>query len=273
MTAIWLSIGLAAILFSILGLLLCIGGIIALWMAKERVEAVGKAAFVAADEAFAFVNDRLKRVRGIFESSRQQVSGLSDMANRLRNVEADAREASEPLLQSLDAVFQELKSAESWLDSSHAVAKGVCTVSEAVVSSKYANSHEDSVGMAITKRVQEVSASVAAVIARLQVMRQELVQLRDTGKLAREVVMKVVAWAADLDGMLANVLARLEKFDTKVERTKASADALHQRLHWWIAFAVVALTVLMAWFGISQMEMIGHGWRLIHNSLPSATAR
>jgi len=67
--------------------------------------------------------------------------------------------------------------------------------------------------------------------------------------------------------------ARLERFDNKVTQTKASVAALHQRLHWWVAFAVIVLTVLMAWFGISQIGMLGHGWRCLHSDLPSATAR
>ena len=93
-----------------------------------------------------------------------------------------------------------------------------------------------STGIAIAQRMQELSESVADALAKVQSVRQELVDLRDTGKLAREVVATVVAHVADLDGRLANLSARLEKFGSKVTQTKASVDALHQRLHWWISF-------------------------------------
>jgi septation ring formation regulator EzrA len=191
----------------------------------------------------------------------------------LRDASAAARNENEPLLQALDEVFQQLKTAESWLDSCHAVAGGMSRISEAVVSSEYAAAHEDSTGIAIAQRVQELSASLVEIFVRLQAVRQELIQLRDTGKIVRGVAATVVAHLADLDGRLANLSGRLETFAAKVTQTKASVDALHQRLRWWVAFAVVALTVLLGWFGISQIGMIGRGWRLVHDDLPSATAR
>ncbi len=192
---------------------------------------------------------------------------------RLRDEKADAKKDSEPLLQALDEVFQQLETAESWLDSSHAVASGVSKVSEAVVSSKYAASHEDWAGIVIAQRTQELSESVVEILAKLQVVRQKLIDLRDTGKLVREVVATVVALVADLDGKLANVSAHLEKFGNKVIETKASVEALHHRLHWWLVFSVVALTLLMAWFAISQIGMMGHGWRFMRNDPPPVTAQ
>jgi hypothetical protein len=265
MTTLWLLIGLAAICLSILGLLFCVGGIIALWRVVGRVEAVGKAAFVGADEAFALVDTTLDRARRVLERSRRQVSGIAATVGRLTSVEAGEWSAYEPLLQSLDAVFQELEVAEFWLDSGFALAKGVSAVSEEVVSSKVAAAHEESLGVAMSRRVREVSESVAEVIARLQAVREEIVGLHRTGKLVREVVMKVVAWLADLDGMIASISARLEKLDSKVADTKASIDRLRRRLRWWTAFAAIALTVFMTWFGISQISMMERGWRLVHD--------
>ena len=266
-------LGLGTVLLSVVALLLCLAGIVGVWMVKSRVKAIGNAAFSAADDSLVFVDAKLDRVKEALDKSRQRVGWISKAAERLRDETADARKESEPLIQALDEVFQQLKAAESLLDSCHAVASGVSKVSEAVVSAEYAASHEESAGIAIAKRMQELSELVTEVLATLQVVRQELVDLRDTGKLARKVVVTVVAHVADLDGKLAKLSARLEKFDNKVTQTKASVDAVHQRLRWWIRIAAVALTALMAWFGISQIGMIRCGWRCLRNDLPSATAR
>ena len=266
-------LGFGTVLLSVVALLLCFAGIVSVWMVKSRVKAIGNAAFSAADDSLVFVDAKLNRVKEALDRSHQRVGWISKAAERLRDAQADARKEAEPLLQSLDEVFQQLKAAESWLDSCHAVASGVSRVSEAVVSSEYAASHKDSPGIAIAKRIQELSDSTTEVLATLQVVRQKLVDLRDTGKLAREVVATVVAHVADLDGKLANLSARLEKFDNKVTQTKAAVDATHQRLRWWIRIAAVALTVLMAWFAVSQIGMIRCGWRCLRNDLPFATAR
>src|SRR4029077_351918 len=97
----------------------------------------------------------------------------------------------EPLLKTLDDVCVELKSAEHWLDSSEAVARGVNRMSEAMVLSQSAASREEWAGVT-AKRVAELSAGVADALARLQVMRQELIDLRDKKMLAREFAARVV---------------------------------------------------------------------------------
>lgn len=265
-------IGLGAILLSVVGLLVCLAGIVGLWTVKSRVNAIGNAAFSAADDSLAFVDAKIDRVKEALDKSRQRVGWISKAAERLRDVKADARKESEPLLQALDEVFQQLRAAGSWLDSCDAVASGVSKLSEAVVTSEYAASHEDATGIAIAQRIQELSEAVTDALANVQSVRQELVDLRDTGKVAQEVVATVVAHVVDLDGKLANLSARLENVGSKVTQTKASVDVLHQRLHWWTAFAAVALTVLLAWFGISQIGMVGHGWRCFRSDLKSAAA-
>ena len=45
------SIGFGAIVLSALGLLLCLAGIVGVWMVKGCVEAVGNAVFAAADDS------------------------------------------------------------------------------------------------------------------------------------------------------------------------------------------------------------------------------
>ena len=241
-------------------------------MVKSRVAAVCIAAFSAADESLDFVNANLDRVKQALDKSRQRVGGISRATERLRDEKANARKESEPLLQALDEVFQQLKAAESWLDSCHAVASGVSRVSEAVVSSEYAASHEESAGIAIAKRMQELSESVEDVLAKVQAVRRELIQIRDSGRLAREVAASVVAHVADLNGKLANVSARIEKVDAKVERTKASCADVGMKVERWISIATVALTILLAWFGISQISMTGQGWRLMQEKRASEAA-
>ncbi len=210
------SMGFGTILLSVLGLLLCVGGIFGIWMGKNRVDAVGTAVFGNVEEAMAFVDIKLDRVKQAVEKSRQRVSGISRIAERLKNAEADARKDCEPLLQAVDEIYQQLKSAESWLDSSHAVASGVSRVSEAVVSSDFAASRKDSVGVAVAVELQEFADRVADALAKLQVVRHELIELRDSGKLAREVAVGILARVADLDGRLANMAARIEKVNARV---------------------------------------------------------
>ena len=259
------SIGLGTVLLALIGLLLCIGVTIGVWLVKNRVDAVGTAVFGTADDAFAFVDTKLDRVKQVVEKSRQRVSGISRIAERLKNAEADARKDCEPLLQALDEVYQELKSAESWLDSSQAVASGVSRVSEAMASSDFAASRQDSVGVALALELHDFADTVADALARLQAMRSQLIELRDSGKLARDIAAGIIARLADLDGKLANMVARIEKLDARVGATKARCSDLGQKFSWWIVFGAVMVSAVLLWFGFSQVVMMGYGWRIMRD--------
>jgi hypothetical protein len=255
-------IGFGTLLLAVLGLLLCAGGIIGTWAVKSRVDVISTAVFETADDALAFVDTKLDRVKQIVERSRHRVSGISRTAQRLRNAEADARKECEPLLQALDEVYQELKSAESWLDSSHAIASGVSRVSEAVASSDFAASRQDSIGVAVALELQQSADALADLLARLQALRFQLIELRDTGKFARDIVVGIIAWVADLEEKLANLVARLENLDARVATTRISCDEFGQRFRWRTAVVAAMVTVILMWFGISQIAMLGYGWRL-----------
>lgn len=256
------SAGLGSILLSVLGLLVCIAGMVGVWAAKSRVDRVGDALFGAADETLAFVEVKLDRVQQALAKSQQRLAGVSTLAERLKNAEVDVRQACEPLLQALNAAFDELKSAESWLESGHAVANQIRRISEAVGSSEYATARQDSSGATVASRVQESSEAVAEMLARLQAMRQELMELRNRGKLTREAAVGTAARVADLDGRLAILSARIGKLESQVETTRAASGNLRQRVRQWIALAIVSVTGVLLWFGISQIGMMRFGWRL-----------
>ena len=257
----WL-IGPGTVLIAVLGLLLCVGGIIGVWVGKSHVDAVGNAVFGMADDGLAFVDAKLDRVKQVVERSRHRVSGISRIAERLKNAGAAAGKDYESLLQGLDAVYQELKSAESWLDSSHAVASGISRVSEAVASSDFAAARQESTGVVVARELQQFADTVADALAKLQAMRLELIELRDTGKLSRDIAIGILARVADLDGKLANLAARVENLDARVAATRALCVDRGQRLGRWTVVAAMVASVILTWFGISQIVTMTYGWRL-----------
>ncbi len=262
MTVIRRSTGLGTLLLSVLGLLLCISSTFILWAGRSRLDRIGTALFGTADEALAFVDVKLDRVKQTVDRCQQRVTGVSRLAERLKNAEVDARKECEPLLQKLNTVFDELKSAESWLQSGQAVANGVSRVSEAVVSSQFGTARQDSAAVTVAGTVQEFSETVTDVLAKLQAIRQDLIQLRDSGKLTREVAIAVVARVADLDARLAGLSSRIGKLEADVKTTRAASIELGQRVRWWITVAVITLTAVLLWFAVSQIGMMRCGWRL-----------
>ncbi len=258
MNAIRRSTGLGMMLVASAGLMLCLAGIVGVWVAKDHVDATGEKLFEAAEDSLAFMDKKLDRVETVFGNVRQRIGKLSKAVDRFPQNEAEAEATS--LLKTLDEeVFEPLKSAQTWLESTHAVAVGVGKVSEAVVSSKYAASHEDSVGVAIAERLEDVSDSVVEILTTLKDARQGLVDLRDNVLSARRIAVTIVAHLTQAETRMANLRERTERLHAGVVEMREGIADVRTSFHWWTMLAAAMLTLLLAWFAASQIGMMLHG--------------
>ncbi len=252
------------VLLAILGLVLCLVGIAGAWLIKSRVDAVGAAVFGTTDKAFEFVEGKLNLVKQGLERNRQSAGDLSRIAGRLKNAEADVRRESESLLQVMDAAYQEFQSAESWLESAHALANGVSRVSDTLVSSEFAASRQESAGVAVAREVREFANSVTEALSQLQSMRGELINLRNAGVLAREAVLVILGRVAALEQAVDRLDVRLGNVISKVEAARITCAEQGRRFRRWTLAAALAASILPVWFGFSQIVVMAYGWRRAH---------
>ena len=253
--------GFGILLLATLGLLLCLGGIAGAWWGKTRVDAAGATVFQAADHAFVYVDAKLALVKQGLENSRSRVIDLSRFADRLKNAEVDVRQECQPLLETLEDIHQELKWAESWLDSSQALADGLSQISSAALSSAFAAARPDSTGVAVAREVHELSESVAEALAKIQDLRTELASLRDTGVITRTVTLGVIDRVAVLDAKVAALCVRIDALAARVAATRATFAEHGQTFRRWTLAATVAASLLPLWFGLSQLAVLALGWR------------
>ena len=219
--------------------------------------------FEAAEDSLAFMDEKLDRIEGAFKNGHRRVGLLSKGVNRLPQKEADAKAEAASLLKTLDEeVFEPLKSAQTWLDSTHAVALGVGKISEAVVSSKYAASHEDSLGVAMAGQLQDVSEAVVEILTTLKEVRQGLIDIRDDVLSARRIALMIVARLAQVEKRMANLCGRIERFHARVIEMKREIAAVRDSFPWWTMLGTVLVTLLLAWVAASQIGMVLHGWSL-----------
>ena len=180
---------------------------------------MGTACSTLAEDSLAFMDEKLDRIEGAFKNTHRRVGLLSTSLNRLPQKDAEVQAEAKSLLKTLDEeVFEPLKSAQTWLDSTHAVAVGVGKISEAVVSSKYAASHEDSVGVAMAGQLQDASEAVVEILTTVKEVRQRLIDIRDDAVSARRIALAIVARLAQVETRMANLCRRIEAFHAKVRR-------------------------------------------------------
>ncbi len=159
-----------------------------------------------------------------------------------------------------EEVFEPLKAAQTWLDSTRAVAVGVGKVSEAVVSSRYAASHEDALGVAMARHLQDVSDNVVEILNNLKAIRQRLAEIRDDVRTARRLVATIVARLAQVEKRMQNLCERIETYQARVAELKGAIAAARGDYHWWTMLGAVLAASLLAWLAVSQISMVLHGW-------------
>jgi hypothetical protein len=264
MNVIRRSAGSGVIFLASVVLILCFVGIIVAWSTKSRMDVLGDKVFEAAEDSLAFMDVKLDRIEGVFKSGHKRVGSLSQGVNRLSEKESEAKAKAASLLKTLDEeVFEPLKSAQSWLDSTYAVVVGVGKVSEVVVSSKYAASHEDALGMAMARQLQDVSENVVEILSNLKEVRQRLADIRDDVTSIRRIVPMIVARLTQVEQRMANLCERIERYHARVMEMKGEIAAVRNSFHWWTTLGAVLITLLLAWFAASQIGMVLHGWSLV----------
>jgi len=139
-------------------------------------------------------------------------------------------------------------------------------VSEAVVTSDYAATRQDTVGMALAERLQQSSESVAEILAKLQLLREEIVQLGDTAVVSREVAARLVERVVDLEEKMNRLASGINTLDVRVAEIRANVGDLKQEGPWWTTVAAMLLTLLPVWFAVTQIVMALQGWRLIRGA-------
>jgi hypothetical protein len=255
------SAGSGVVLLASVVLVSCFAGMIGVWHVKSRMDVLWDKVFDAADNSLAFMNAKLDRIDGAFKSGQTRVGLLSKAVDRLppRESEAKARVAS--LLKTLDEeLFERLKSAQTWLDSAYAAAVSLGRLSEAVVSSKYADSHQEALGVAMARQLQDVSEAVVGILNTLKEVRQRLADIRDNVASARRIASIIVARLADSEKRLANLCARIETFRARLAEMNGQITAARNSFQWWTTFAAILATALLAWLAVSQISMALHGW-------------
>ena len=269
MNGIRRAAGLGMTIVALAGLMLCLALIVGVWITKEHADTAGDKVFEAAEDSLAFVDKKLDRVETVFRNVDSRIGVLSKAVGRFPQKEAGTEAETTSLLKALDGeIFEPLKSAQTWLDSTQATAVAVGKISEAVASSKYAASHEDSVGPAIAERLDDASQSVVEILTTLKDARQGLLDLRDNVLSARRIAVAVVAHLTKAETRMANLRERTERLHVGVVKMKEGTADLRASFPWWTTLAAVLLTLLLAWFAASQIGMMLHGWSLVRRGWP-----
>jgi hypothetical protein len=226
-------------ILGVVGLVLCVAGVVAVWVvekplldrSKSALEQATRALNTAA-EGVKVVNTSLKKARKDLETFTEEARKPAAERKRPGRLEQAVADQLESNIQNIGATVN------------------VVTDASVVLNSLLGSLNElpdTALGALDTDRLKDVQGSISDLTKSSQrlstVLTKDETESDAQAKHMEEVLDQVIAWTTELQG--------------KVDKVQADVDKLKSRTPGWIRVGTVAVTVALVWIGISQLTLVG----------------
>jgi hypothetical protein len=244
--------GVVALLFSLIGTVACVAGIVCVWMFYQRVAERAEAISARLDIGLERVSNAIGNVRRAVDRARTDVAEVRKESADVDRGGAKGRLAS----RTLRTLIQQ-KAAPDIDD----LGGRLATLSDAAlaVSSLLDSFHELDLAPRLRlepeqlKRRADEAKKVSGALRRIEAT---------MGGGSKETDAREVAEAASqVDGVLQRCLAAVDDWQSSVETTRAELGRTRERLLGWQMIAAIAVSALCLWVGAGQVSLFAHALR------------
>jgi hypothetical protein len=248
---------LVVVLLSALGILVCSGGVVAVWLLASQLDRTTEYLFDGVDKSLVAVRDRTVTAQKHAEELRVTTQ---EIAQALRErVEGKASELVRLDIQErAGRLGQGLQQLDSWLE---IATQSIASVDQGleVLGSLGAPCAGDSVKTLIEKlaSLQKHLQTATEAVTEIRTRATDLAE----GPSLAERKKKLAQYAARLLLTLGEVDSHLTDFDARVADMQTNAEGLRSQTLGRIAIATYGLMALLVWLAIGQVSLCVHGWR------------
>lgn len=241
----------AALIFSILVLLLAVAGIVGTWVGRSEAIELVTDVTTGVDELASAARERIARVDPLLAEVRVVVGTVQTAADRASEDVAD-RGLLPTLLppdttQELEALGDRLRAT---LESILSVLQAAGDLAEAVRGLPF-------VDLPPPEETGAVQQEIEAIIAGIDQLEADIGQFREdvAGEIAT-----VAATAAEIDGEVETAQKNLATLDGELVTLQLKANAFREGFPPWSTVTAVLLTVLFLWTGHAMVHLIRTYW-------------
>ena len=252
MTALRRLAAIIIILLSIVGLILCVGGIIGDWVftnalvnATTRILTMAQVPLNTANQAATAITNGITSIRDGLDSINQSVTQAGDKLNQSTPVlDFVSSTVGEQLAPKIDDVREKATTL-------HDTVIGVNSTLEAINSIPGVNVPT------FTDQLQAVGDRLTAARTAVQEFRAYLANLKASAIEAS--VTAVTSRTAKIDDALASVQTDVANFQTQVSNMLAQIALLRTYVPIWLNIAAIIVTLVILWFAFGQLRLIVYG--------------
>jgi len=248
------SIGVTIVLLSVIGLMLSLIAIGGVWVIKVRVSAGATELLTSIEATVDVVNDNLDRVGTVLQNGRKKVASVvTEIEKR-----ADGDQHT-PLTAIDNDVVDGLKDALAMADSLKTTTTILSKTVEAANSGRFVSLRQRPVGEVDLSGIHRFSEGLADALSTAQEARKRLAEDEKGPALAEQGARQL----AQVDEKLAGIQGAVQRLRAATEEIGANAADLKDAVPSWLTVWTIVATVFFAWFGMSQISLIVHGWPLV----------
>ena len=246
--------------FGSLGVVLCLVGLVGVWLVNARIRAPLTRAVDSVRGLVAEVRSKAGEVHDGMGDAREAVGGIEE---RIHEGVQDALTLSAEELVQLAGLEEEVRRGVERVTYWIAVAESAAVLLDEVV-----NMVESIVGAPGDDTVQERSltewvevgkADLAQAVALLDAFHIRLIELRP-GPLDGPLRGPLQEGIALVDAKLAAIQDQIVAFGGALEAVEERVAQLHQRIRGWLRLVAVVLSGLLLWQLAAQASLAVHGW-------------
>lgn len=244
-------IGLLAILLGVVGVVLLVAGGIAAWRVEGVVVERTDRATVRTSERLSKVESKLHRLEGMLKVLTVDVEAIRSAGARLVGRVVKDALAQPEINQLLERLSRLLEQSEQLGETLDIVAR--LFEDSADLSAQVDGNPER------TERLKNIAETLEQAGATMSGIRAELgeLRLREAATDPQKLIDLCTRSRAPLERM-AGGIASIRQYSAD---TRESMESLRREVRFWMRTAAVLMSLVLVWFGLGQVCLIGWGWR------------
>jgi chromosome segregation ATPase len=264
------SFGLILVGLGAIGIVVCLAGIVGVWIAASRLQQVNSRVFRQVDQLIVQVDQRTTQAHDAVGGTRNLVDALKQTLQESATELLADRVASLP---AIDNIERRLVSAMERTDGLVEVSASTAELIEQLLASigtVASASNVDRKGSAelilTVRSTRESLANASEGLADVQRRLAEIRQKRDVDVNLSEITKLSLGIVAKLDVVQEQIVT----FRSRLDETKSRLAQFQDRMRNWILAGQSLILLLMAWGGAGQYCLLLQGWRLLRPPLSGA---
>ncbi len=248
-----------------IGLVACVAGVIAVWVARPSVLQSSERLCDTLDVGLALVEQKTIQADALVGKIQAGVAPIVGEVTQLAE-RTDRRPDDEKVLNrirgelskhldQLDALAELAESAVAFLTNTTQLSKSLRLPASRI-------SAGQSPGEA-----KERSAALARVETKLGDLREKLAKIQSNERVQRDIAETVVGAVRDVEQDLKLLDSKLEGMRETAVQWRTEVDELRKKAPWWINSTAFIGSLILAWMGLGQYALFRCGRRTVHTNL------